>query len=127
MRLYKASGSPTYLFWAALAMHCAAGGAPASVSAAGAQHAPCPATGGGAGFGCAAVTADPAAASSLQARDFVRGCVSILMTPPLLLQLAATMLERGLDKMTPEERDSEQLGMWAHTLVRWPRIFCCVV
>jgi hypothetical protein len=92
MKLYALTGNQQYACWTSLALNCVASAQATSE----ATVAPNAVTGGGRGFGLKSVSG-PEASS---------------------LVLAEGILTRSLDKQKPEERDSEQLGLYVHTLVR---------
>jgi hypothetical protein len=93
MRLYKTTSEAPYMSWAAAALHAATND-PVAI---GAGPAPNPATGGGRGF----------AAGRVADAGIARG-----------LALGEMMLLKALDAAAPEARDSEALGLLAHTLTR---------
>ena len=96
LRLAKLTGKPEYSGWAAVSLH-----AQASAAAEAAQApAPLAATGGGRGWGLAP-PATPAEAACLK--------------------MAEMLLARSLEGVAPPRRDSEAVGLWAHTLVRQGR------
>jgi N-acetyltransferase B complex (NatB) non catalytic subunit len=90
-----------------LALHCQSS---SSFVTSGGADAPNVATGGGRGFGIAPFAPESTASSEQERKAITSAAIA--------MNLAETAMTQAFDIMTPEQRDSEQLGLYIHTLVR---------